>query len=122
MNLIKKGNSIKLNKFFVEENQIQDDIIKIIDSDTNHIKNVLRLNLGEKILVCNKNSHENYICEIARLGKEEVICNIVEETDGVSESNVKIDIFQGLPKADKMELIIQKGTELRSAKVYTSKF
>lgn len=111
-----------MNKFFVGEEQIKDGIVKIVDSDTNHIKNVLRLNLGEKIIICNKNSHENYICEIVQFGKEEVICNIVEKTNGISESNVKIDIFQGLPKADKMELIIQKGTELRSAKIYTNKF
>lgn len=119
---IKKGMKINLNKFFVGEEQIKDGIVKIVDSDTNHIKNVLRLNLGEKIIICNKNLHENYICEIVQFGKEEVICNIVEKTNGISESNVKIDIFQGLPKADKMELIIQKGTELRSAKIYTNKF
>lgn len=113
---------MNLNKFFVSENQIEDNEIKIIDSDTNHIKNVLRLNLGEKIIICNKDSHENYVCEISKILKDEIICNIIEKLESIAESNVKIDIFQGLPKADKMELIIQKGTELRSSKFYSCEF
>jgi 16S rRNA (uracil1498-N3)-methyltransferase len=99
-------------KFFVNINQINGDFIKIVNDDVNHIKNVLRLPVGEKILIGVKNEEKNYICEIFEILKKDIVCKILEEVDASSESNVKIDIFQGLPKADKMELIIQKGTEL----------
>ncbi len=101
-----------MKKFFVTENQISNQKITIIGDDVNHIKNVLRLNSGDKINICNTNTSENYICTISEILKKEIICSIDSEIKSEAESNVKIDIFQGLPKADKMELIIQKGTEL----------
>ena len=101
-----------MRKFFVESNQIQNNKIEIIDEDVNHIKNVLRLEIGEKIKIGNKLSGENYICEISNIFKDNVVCKILEETGKNVESNIEITAFQGLPKADKMELIIQKGTEL----------
>jgi len=101
-----------MRKFFVDKNQISGNKILIINDDVNHIKNVLRLSVGEKILICNQEESKNYICEIACINKKDIECKIIEETTSQSESNIKIDIFQGLPKADKMELIIQKGTEL----------
>ena len=101
-----------MNKFFVESNQIYEDKITILGEDINHIKNVLRLTYGSVICICDKQNGTNYICEINLISKEKVECLIKEKLDFNSESNIKIDIFQGLPKSDKMELIIQKGTEL----------
>lgn len=101
-----------MRKFFVKENQIDNDTITIFDEDVNHIKNVLRLNLGEKIEICNTENSKNYVCEIIEITSKSVACKILEEVQGTSEGNVELHIFQGLPKADKMELIIQKGTEL----------
>lgn len=101
-----------MRKFFVKSNQINNDEIEIIDEDVNHIKNVLRLSLGEKIKVCDSENSTNYICKIEELSQKSVICTIIDKVDGEAEGNVELHIFQGLPKADKMELIIQKGTEL----------
>ena len=101
-----------MRKFFVKENQINDKKIEIIDEDVNHIKNVLRLVIGEKIKICDSDNKINYICEISEISKQNVICNILEVAKNEAEGNVKLYIYQGLPKADKMELIIQKGTEL----------
>lgn len=101
-----------MRKFFIESSQMNINQITICGDDVNHIKNVLRLDINEKILICVNKLEKNYICSISEINKKEVICNILEETKSISESNVKIDIYQGLPKADKMELIIQKGTEL----------
>lgn len=101
-----------MRKFFVEANQITENEIKIIGDDVNHIRNVLRLEVGEQIKICNKNTSENYICEIAQILKENIICTILEKTENIIEGNVELTVFQGLPKSDKMELIIQKGTEL----------
>lgn len=101
-----------MRKFFVESEQVNNDKIQIIGEDVNHIRNVLRLTKGEKIKICDTNRSKNYICEIEEILRDSVICNILEEVLGEAEGNVILHIYQGLPKADKMELIIQKGTEL----------
>ena len=101
-----------MRKFFVSSNQIDDDKITIFNEDVNHIKNVLRLISGEQIKICNKETSENFICEIVEISKEHIDCKILEVAKSVAEGNVELTIFQGLPKADKMELIIQKCTEL----------
>ena len=101
-----------MGKFFVKANQIENNKIKIIGSDVNHIKNVLRLKIDDDINICNSDDSKNYICAISNISADEVECIILKETEGTSESNVDLTIYQGLPKADKMELIIQKGTEL----------
>lgn len=99
-------------KFFVKNNQIEDNIINIIGTDVNHIANVLRLKIDDKIHVCNEDNGINYKSKIIEINKENVKCEILEEMASKSEANVHINILQGLPKAEKMELIIQKCTEL----------
>lgn len=101
-----------MQKFFVEENQIKENKIYIQGTDVKHIADVLRLEKKEKIQVCNKNTMENYIAQIEEIKKEEIITTIVGKIELEVESNVEIHLYQGLPKADKMELIIQKTTEL----------
>lgn len=101
-----------MRKFFVNSNQINNNQIEIINEDVNHIKNVLRLDVGEQIKICNSEKVENYICEITDISNKKIICNILENVPGEAEGNVELHIYQGLPKADKMEFIIQKGTEL----------
>lgn len=101
-----------MRKFFVDNENINDDKIIITGQDVNHIKNVLRLSAEEKILICDKSSAKNYVSKIEKIENDLVECSVVEEVQGDSEGNVELHIFQGLPKADKMELIIQKGTEL----------
>ena len=101
-----------MRKFFVDNENINDDKIIITGQDVNHIKNVLRLSAQEKILICDKSSAKNYVSKIEKIENDLVECSVVAEVQGNSEGNVELHIFQGLPKADKMELIIQKGTEL----------
>ena len=99
-------------RFFVEPSQIQDKKIIITGSDVNHIRNVLRMKIGEEIAISNGIDNREYRCGIEEYTEQEVICTLrfVKE-DGV-ELPAKIYLFQGLPKADKMELIIQKAVEL----------
>lgn len=99
-------------KFFVNENQIKDGKIYIEGKDVNHLKNVLRTKIGENIEICNSDTSQNYNCKIKELNNENIICDILETKQSESESNIKITIFQGLPKIDKMELVIQKSVEL----------
>ena len=99
-------------KFFVPENQIKENNAKIIGEDVKHISNVLRLKKDEQIIICNKDNGKSYICRINELNKEYVICKIDAEIENTTESNVNVDIYQGIPKSDKMEYIIQKATEI----------
>ncbi len=105
-----------MSKFFVKTNQIENNKINIIGEDVNHIKNVLRLNVNDKINICDNDNSKNYKCEIINISSNKIECEILEELQESSEGNVNLHIFQGLPKADKMELVIQKGTELGVSK------
>lgn len=99
-------------QFFVEPHQICDKTVKILGSDVNHIKNVLRMKVGEELSVSNGLDGKEYRCGIVSMDEGCIICELrfVKE-DGV-ELPSQIYLFQGLPKADKMELIIQKAVEL----------
>lgn len=99
-------------KFFVKEEQINNEEIKIQGTDVNHIKNVLREKVGSELIICNEKTGQDYLCEIKEIKEENIICNIKEKLLNNVESNIKVTIMQGLPKADKMELIIQKSVEL----------
>lgn len=101
-----------MGKFFVKSSQVGENELTIIGEDVNHIKNVLRLNIADQIKVCDLDNSINYNCEIVRMSSEEIRCRILEKLQNNSEGNVELHIFQGLPKSDKMELVIQKGTEL----------
>ncbi|MBQ2916681.1 MAG: 16S rRNA (uracil(1498)-N(3))-methyltransferase [Clostridia bacterium] len=99
-------------KFFVRNNQIKDNNIIIVGEDVNHIKNVLRLNIDDDIQVCDIDTSINYTCGISRIDNDKIECNIFNQIDSKAESNIHISVFQGIPKSDKMELIIQKCVEL----------
>ncbi len=99
-------------KFFIKNEQKSNNKIIIIGQDVKHIKNVLRKKINDKIIVCNSETTRDYICKIKDITDEKIECEIIENIEENVESNVQISIFQGLPKADKMELIIQKSVEL----------
>lgn len=99
-------------KFFVGNEQIQDGKIMIIGEDVNHIVNVLRLKEQDEIQICDKDNGITYQSEIVEVLKEKVECKMITQIEQQVESNVAVTIFQGLPKADKMEYIIQKTTEI----------
>lgn len=99
-------------KFFVQQKQVEGNKLKIQDGDVNHIKNVLRMKPKENINVCIMPDGINTICQIEKIEEKEIICSIIKKEENTTESNIKVSIFQGLPKSDKMELIIQKSVEL----------
>lgn len=98
-------------RFFIKENQIKNNKITIIGEDVNHIKNVIRKQIGDIIEICNQDNEKSYKCEIEKIEEKQITTKIIEELKS-QESNIKVDIYQGLPKAEKMELIIQKSVEL----------
>lgn len=105
-----------MHRFFVpEENRTENEIV-IHGDDVNHIRNVLRMAKGEKIMVsCGKGV--DYECEILAVSDSEISLLIRDEKPAVSELPVEITLFQALPKKDKMELVIQKAVELGAASI-----
>lgn len=99
-------------KFFINNNQIDNNTIIITGADVNHISNVLRMKIGEEIQVCDTETANNYIVKLQNFEKEKIFCEIIKKIESEAESNINLKIFQGIPKSDKMELIIQKSTEL----------
>ena len=102
--------------FFVKPEQISGDRAVITGPDVNHIGNVLRMKPGEKVLLSAGEDWE-YLCGIEEITKEEVRLTVFEENRDVRELPARITLWQGLPKSDKMELIIQKAVELGVSEV-----
>lgn len=96
--------------FYVEPEAVTKDTVRITGGDVNHIKNVLRMHTQEEIIVLDGAGME-YRCEIETIS-EEVIARVLEAKKTEAELSVRLLLFQGLPKKDKMELIIQKAVEL----------
>ena len=97
--------------FFVERSQIHLESVTITGPDVNHIKNVLRMKPGEQVLISNGEDRD-YLCRLTEISADAVEAEILEEREETTELPAKIWLFQGLPKSDKMELIIQKAVEL----------
>ena len=97
--------------FFVNQEQIGQDTVTVTGPDVNHIKNVLRMKTGEEILISSGDNLE-YACYIEEMGTEEVLAHVMYVQEAGYELSSRIYLFQGLPKGDKMELIIQKAVEL----------
>jgi len=100
-----------MHKFFTPPENISQDEGKIIGDDVKHIYKVLRLVPGDSVVLNNCKGIE-YLGEIASISKTEVSIKILEKLDINNESGIEVYLFQGLPKAQKMDLIVQKGTEL----------
>lgn len=100
-----------MHRFFVSRDEISSDGIKLYGENAEHIFKVLRLRRGDKIIVCDGEENE-YVCTIEYGDKKAVSCSIIEKRKSSSEPDVKVHIFQGIPKAAKMDIIIQKCTEL----------
>lgn len=98
-------------RFFVEENRVGEREIRITGADRNHIRNVLRMKPGERITVSSGQGLE-YTCQISGYTEDAVVVEILSAREAGGELASKLWLFQGLPKGDKMELIIQKAVEL----------
>lgn len=99
-------------KFFVKNEQINNDNIIIVGQDVNHIKRVLRAKIGDEFFICNSENGENFRCNVIEINENDILCEIIEKIENKTESNIQVSIFQALPKSDKMEYIIQKSVEL----------
>ena len=100
-----------MHHFFTTPEEIGEEYIRITGPDVNHIRNVLRMKLGETMLISDGKG-KDYCCELAELGESEVLAKITDAEYEGTEPVCEFYLFQGLPKSDKMELIVQKAVEL----------
>jgi 16S rRNA (uracil1498-N3)-methyltransferase len=100
-----------MHRFYVNPSQIHEDIVTITGSDVNHIKNVLRMKPNDEIVICNGQGKDCY-CIINKVSEAEITAKISSIKETGTELKAKITLYQGLPKKDKFELIIQKAVEL----------
>ncbi len=100
-----------MHHFFVNPEAVTSQTITITGPDVNHIKNVLRIKFGEEVLLSDGQG-QDFCCEIESLTEQKIIAKIKDRTFEGTELCSKFYLFQGLPKSDKMEFIIQKAVEL----------
>ena len=107
---------VTMYKFFVQPEQVMAAKVEVLGPDVNHMKNVLRFPLGKEVLISDGDGH-NYRCQLVGYEEQKVILEIIETIESSTELPVYIHLYQGLPKKDKMELVIQKSVELGVAEV-----
>ena len=101
---------IDMHHFFVDSGDIEENIVHINGENYNHLKNVLRVKPGEKILISDGEGTD-YECAVSDIEEDEVVLKILFKEE-IHELPGRVYLFQGLPKKDKMELIIEKAVEL----------
>ena len=111
-----KGGRIMLHIFATEED-VQGDLLRITGPEVNHIRNVMRLKPGEEISVSRGGDGREYRYGIESFESDAVLCRLRFVKEKETELPVRVLLFQGLPKADKMELIVQKAVELGAAEI-----
>ena len=103
-----------MQNFFVEISSVQDGIIRLSGADVNHMKNVLRMKPGEQVQI-QDGLGITYTCRISGYEDREAVLEILETKAADTELPSALYLFQGLPKGDKMEWIVQKAVELGAA-------
>lgn len=106
-----------MSRFFIPKENISDTQIKIIGEDVVHISRVLRLGAGDDFTCCDGKGND-YLVKIAQIAKTQIVCEILEKKKSDTEPPVAVTLIQGLPKAAKMDYIIQKNTELGISEIY----
>lgn len=105
-----------MQHFFVIPEQVGETEIYVTGQDVNHMKNVLRMKIGEQVEISDGNN-KKYLCEVSAYEDEQAVLRILEFREADTELKSRLYLFQGLPKNDKMELIVQKAVELGAYEV-----
>ncbi|MDD2445338.1 MAG: 16S rRNA (uracil(1498)-N(3))-methyltransferase [Clostridia bacterium] len=100
-----------MRRFFIEKENILNQTVKIAGEEFNHLSKVLRLKEGGEI-ICIVGDGFNYHCQIVGIDKKEAQAKILNKTKNLSDPKIIIDVFQGIPKGEKINFVVQKLTEL----------
>lgn len=106
-----------MTRFFVTEDQMNEATVALTGQNAAHAK-VLRLKAGETVLVCDGQGNE-CVCAVEELGPDMVTLRVLERREAFSEAAVRVSVYMALPKADKLEHVIQKATELGAYEIVT---
>lgn len=105
-----------MHRFFTDVESIGSDSIIITGDDVKHISKVLRLRTGDEITICDSCGCD-YLCAIEDISQTQVVAKILSKTTNKAESPLHITVYQGLPKSDKMDYIVQKCVELGAVSI-----
>ncbi|MDQ0218252.1 16S rRNA (uracil(1498)-N(3))-methyltransferase [Peribacillus cavernae] len=103
-----------MQRYFLQEDDFEDKLIRISGEDYHHITRVMRMEPGDQ-MICVINNQQTALCEITEIANDTVVGTVIEWKNETQELPVKVTIVSGLPKGDKLEYIIRKGTELGAA-------
>ncbi|MGX4669636.1 16S rRNA (uracil(1498)-N(3))-methyltransferase [Cerasibacillus sp. JNUCC 74] len=106
-----------MQRYFIPEQTWSDKTIKIVGDDVHHIKRVMRFQIGDQI-ICNHPNGKAAVCKITFLDNDVVYADITEWLDQNVEMPIEVAVAQALPKSDKLEWILQKGTELGASSFF----
>ena len=106
-----------MDQFFIDASNVKEDRITVTGPDVNHMTNVLRLRCGETVQLVDRSSGLTYICKIDEITPAGVTCVIDDVQSESRELPVEITLYQGLPKSDKLEFVIQKAVEMGAARI-----
>lgn len=104
-----------MQRYFISSNQWHEEKVIITGDDVHHISKVMRFSVGDKI-ICNDENGKAAQCIISKMDKEFIEVEINLWLDENKELPIEVTIVHGIPKADKFELVLQKGTELGAVK------
>ncbi|MCH5583850.1 16S rRNA (uracil(1498)-N(3))-methyltransferase [Shimazuella sp. AN120528] len=99
-----------MQRYFITPDQLIGDVIHITGDDVHHIRTVLRSQIGDTFICCMMGM--DYLVEIESISSSAVNCHVIESSPSIGEPSVQVTLAQGLPKGEKFEWILQKGTEL----------
>lgn len=105
-----------MRTLFVEHDHVYEDKIILDGSSFNHVKNVYRMKIGDNINLTTGDNID-YKCMISTIENDRIICKIIEKSERHTELPIKVTLYQGLPKSDKMDLIVQKAVELGAIRI-----
>ncbi len=108
---------VLMSKFFIPKENIKENSLIIDGEDVNHITRVLRYSVGDDI-TCSDGMGNDYLARIETIDKTKIFCEVIEKSKAQTEPNIKVILIQGIPKAAKMDYIIQKTTELGISEIY----
>lgn len=105
-----------MHRFFVAPEAIANGTAVIEGEDVQHMKKVLRLSHGDEVTLCDGRKTE-YTARIERMEKECITLQILASASSKTEPRCSVTLYQGLPKAGKLETIVQKCVELGVSRI-----
>jgi 16S rRNA (uracil1498-N3)-methyltransferase len=106
-----KWQECQMQRYFVSEDAFQGSFVRLTGEEVHHIRNVMRFQPDDQIIVC-KEDGMDYLCSISEINRNEILCEVVEKRPSKGEPKTRITVAPSLVRSNKLEWIIQKGTEI----------